>query len=147
MHVRVHIGCILIPAETCVIANDILSPKVFSYALCPQPVHPLLQKEVNNIKRHFGMRYLTSLGKALYPALYPILGIWFFIIHPTFWSLFKTRLLPLLFVSLLVYTLLFMFTFLPQAAFLAIFHGPAAFVSAAFLVLGEGRLVYLSWEV
>ena len=109
-------------------------------------MHPLLQKEVNNIKSHFGMRYLTSLGKALYPALYPVFGIWFFIVHPPFWSLFKTRLLPLLFVSLLVYTLLFMFTFLPQAAFLAIFHGPAAFVSAAFLVLGEGRLVYVSWK-
>jgi hypothetical protein len=33
-----------------------------------------------------------------------------------------------------------MFAFLPQAALLAIFHGPAAFVSAAFLVLGEGEL-------
>lgn len=33
-----------------------------------------------------------------------------------------------------------MFAFLPQAALLAIFHGPAAFVSAAFLVLGEGAL-------
>lgn len=83
------------------------------------------------------------MGTGLYPALYPILGIWFFIVHPPFWSLFKTRLLPLLFVSLLVYTLLFMFTFLPQAAFLAIFHGPAAFVSAAFLVLGEGVLISL----
>lgn len=39
-----------------------------------------------------------------------------------------------------MYTLLFMFAFLPQAALLAIFHGPAAFVSAAFLVLGEGEL-------
>ncbi|OBT67482.1 hypothetical protein VE03_03121 [Pseudogymnoascus sp. 23342-1-I1] len=87
------------------------------------------------------MRYLTPLGKALYPALYPIWGIWFFIVHPPFWSLFKTRLIPVLFLSLLVYTLLFMFAFLPQAALLAIFHGPAAFVSAAFLVLGEGAVV------
>ncbi|KFX95442.1 hypothetical protein V490_03871 [Pseudogymnoascus sp. VKM F-3557] len=87
------------------------------------------------------MRYLTPLGAALYPALYPILGIWFFITHPPFWSLFKTRLIPVLFLSLLVYTLLFMFAFLPQAALLAIFHGPAAFVSAAFLVLGEGAVI------
>lgn len=47
----------------------------------------------------------------------------------------------MLFISLLVYTLLFMFAFLPQAAFLAIFHGPAAFLSAAFLVLGEGAVI------
>ncbi|ELR08256.1 hypothetical protein VC83_04557 [Pseudogymnoascus destructans] len=87
------------------------------------------------------MRYLTPLGKALYPALYPIWGVWFFIAHPPFWSLFKTRLIPMLFLSLLVYTLLFMLAFLPQAALLAIFHGPAAFVSAAFLVLGEGAVI------
>ena len=85
------------------------------------------------------MRYLTPLGMALYPVLYPIRGIWFFIVHPPFWGLFKARLIPLLFLSLLVYTLLFMFAFLPQAALLAIFHGPAAFVNAAFLVLGEGE--------
>ncbi len=84
------------------------------------------------------MKFITAWGKALYPALYPILGLWFFIIHPPFWRLFGARLIPLLFISLLVYTLLFMFAFLPQAAFLAIFHGPAAFISAAFLVLGEG---------
>jgi len=81
------------------------------------------------------------MGKALYPGLYPLLGIWFFIVHPPFWSLFKARLVPLLFMSLLVYTLLFMFAFLPQAAFLAIFHGPAALLSATFLVLGEGKSV------
>lgn len=115
---------------------------MFSSALYAHlSIHPLPQKEITNFER---MRYLTAMGTGLYPALYPILGIWFFIVHPPFWSLFKTRLLPLLFVSLLVYTLLFMFTFLPQAAFLAIFHGPAAFVSAAFLVLGEGVLIYPS---
>lgn len=92
------------------------------------------------------MRYLTPLGKVLYPALYPIRGIWFFIVHPPFWSLFKTRLIPVLFLSLLVYTLLFMFAFLPQAALLAIFHGPAAFVSAAFLVLGEGELAVFIFQ-
>lgn len=45
-----------------------------------------------------------------------------------------------------MYTLLFMFAFLPQAALLAIFHGPAAFVSAAFLVLGEGELAILLFK-
>lgn len=45
-----------------------------------------------------------------------------------------------------MYTLLFMFAFLPQAALLAIFHGPAAFVSAAFLVLGEGELAVFIFQ-
>jgi hypothetical protein len=113
-----------------------ISPYVI-YKTSPTLTHPtFLSLTVRNITT---MRHLTPLGMALYPALYPIRGIWFFIVHPAFWGLFKARLIPLLFLSLLVYTLLFMFAFLPQAALLAIFHGPAAFVNAAFLVLGEGE--------
>jgi hypothetical protein len=37
--------------------------------------------------------------------------------------------------------LLFTFAYLPQVAFLAVFHGPLAWVNAAFLVLGEGAAV------
>ena len=36
---------------------------------------------------------------------------------------------------------LFIWTYLPQVALLAIFHGPLAWVNAAFLVLGEGAAV------
>ena len=36
---------------------------------------------------------------------------------------------------------LFIWTYLPQVAFLAIFHGPLAWVNGAFLVLGEGAAI------
>ena len=36
---------------------------------------------------------------------------------------------------------LFIWTYLPQVAFLAIFHGPGAWVNATFLVLGEGAAI------
>ena len=37
--------------------------------------------------------------------------------------------------------LLFTFTYLPQVAFLMIFHGHLAWFNAVFLVLGEGQVV------
>jgi uncharacterized protein involved in cysteine biosynthesis len=36
---------------------------------------------------------------------------------------------------------LFIWTYLPQVAFLAIFHGPGAWLNATFLVLGEGAAI------
>lgn len=56
-------------------------------------------------------------------------------------TVFGRRIIPLLVVSLLVLGFLFTFTYLPQVAFLAIFHGPVAWFNAAVLVLGEGALV------
>jgi uncharacterized protein involved in cysteine biosynthesis len=40
-----------------------------------------------------------------------------------------------------VLTNLFVWTYLPQVAFLAIFHGPLAWVNGVFLVLGEGAAI------
>lgn len=73
--------------------------------------------------------------------LYPFKGIYFYAAHPAWWPLFGRRIFPLIVVSILVFGFLFTFTFLPQAAFLAIFHGPAAFLNATFLVLGEGAVI------
>lgn len=53
----------------------------------------------------------------------------------------RARLLPCLLLSLFVLATLFFWTYLPQVALLAIFHGPLAWVNAAFLVLGEGAAV------
>ena len=44
-------------------------------------------------------------------------------------------------ISFIVYFLLFTFTFLPQFAFLAIFHGSGAWLNAVVLVLGEGLVI------
>ncbi|KAG4420345.1 hypothetical protein IFR04_006551 [Cadophora malorum] len=74
-------------------------------------------------------------------ALYPFKGIYYFCAHHEFWPLFGRRLIPLVVTSIVVLGLLFTFTYLPQVAFLAIFHGPVAWFNAVFLVLGEGQVV------
>lgn len=84
------------------------------------------------------VKYLKRAGIA---ASYAIRGIWFYLRHREFWPLFASRLLPLTLISFLVYFILFTFTFLPQYAFLAIFHGWGAWVNAVVLVLGEGLII------
>lgn len=73
--------------------------------------------------------------------LYPFKGIYYFCTHHAFYPLFGRRLVPLTVTSIVVLGLLFAFTYLPQVAFLAIFHGRLAWFNAAFLVLGEGQVV------
>lgn len=73
--------------------------------------------------------------------LYPFKGIYYFLAHREYYPLFGRRLIPLTITSIVVLALLFTFTYLPQAAFLLIFHGPTAWVNAVFLVLGEGQVV------
>lgn len=68
-------------------------------------------------------------------------GIFYFIRHPFLYPLLQARLLPCVLLSLFVFTNLFVWTYLPQVAFLAIFHGPLAWVNGAFLVLGEGAAI------
>lgn len=87
---------------------------------------------------------LTKPFKSVVSAswLYPFKGIYFFATHPAWWPLFGRRLIPLIFVSIVVFGFLFTFAYLPQVAFLALFgHGPLAFLNAVFLVLGEGAVV------
>ena len=87
------------------------------------------------------VHYLTRAGVA---ASYPIRGIWYFLRNKEFWPLFTGRLLPLSLISFLVYLVLFTFAFLPQYAFLAIFHGWGAWVNAVVLTLGEGLIIIQS---
>jgi len=69
-------------------------------------------------------------------------GIYFFATHPNFYPLIRSRLLPCTLLSLFVLGTLFTWTYLPQVAFLAIFHGRAgAWLNATFLVLGEGAAI------
>ena len=86
-------------------------------------------------------RPVNYFRRALRAAAYPLRGIWYFLRHPAFYPLFVGRLFPLSIISLLVYLLLFTFTFLPQYAFLALFHGWGAWVNAIVLVLGEGLVL------
>ncbi|KAL4780945.1 hypothetical protein BJX76DRAFT_28670 [Aspergillus varians] len=80
-----------------------------------------------------------DLSKAAW--LYPLRGIYYFASHRFLWPLFKTRLIPIVLLSAFIYTILFFFAYLPQVAFLAIFQGAGAWVSGAFLVLGEGAAI------
>ena len=86
-------------------------------------------------------RPVSYLRRAGIAASYPLRGIWYFSRTREFWPLFLGRLLPLSLISLVVYFLLFVFTFLPQVAFLAIFQGAGAWVNATILVLGEGLVI------
>ncbi|KAI1804655.1 hypothetical protein F4811DRAFT_519314 [Daldinia bambusicola] len=86
-------------------------------------------------------RFSSYISKGLIAASYPLQGIYYFLRHPAYYPLFLGRLLPLSIISFLVYTILFMFAFLPQYAFLAIFHGWGAWISAVVLVLGEGLVI------
>ncbi|KAG5982389.1 hypothetical protein E4U55_001983 [Claviceps digitariae] len=89
----------------------------------------------------FRSRPANYLWRAGVAASYPIQGIWFFLRNREFWPLFTGRLLPLSLISFLVYLILFTFAFLPQYAFLAIFHGWGAWVNAVVLTLGEGLVI------
>ncbi|KAK6065019.1 hypothetical protein SCUP515_11418 [Seiridium cupressi] len=86
-------------------------------------------------------RPASYVSRALTAAGYPLRGIYYFLRHPAYYPLFLSRLLPLSLISILVYTILFTFAFLPQYAFLAIFHGWGAWVNAVVLVLGEGLVI------
>lgn len=86
-------------------------------------------------------RPFTYLKRAGIAASYAVRGIWFYLRNREFWPLFASRILPLSLISFLVYFILFTFTFLPQYAFLAIFHGWGAWVNAVVLVLGEGLII------
>ncbi|KAF2195483.1 hypothetical protein K469DRAFT_744058 [Zopfia rhizophila CBS 207.26] len=85
----------------------------------------------------------------IYPArdgffacLYPIKGIFYFIKHPFLYPLLRARLLPAFLLSAFVLLNLFFWTYLPQVAFLAIFHRTgSAWVNGTFLVLGEGAAI------
>ncbi|TQS32556.1 hypothetical protein Golomagni_07125 [Golovinomyces magnicellulatus] len=81
------------------------------------------------------------LSRAATAASYPLRGIGHFVRTREFWPLFWSRLLPLSIISFIVYFLLFVFAFLPQYAFLAIFHGWGAWINAVVLVLGEGLVI------
>lgn len=89
------------------------------------------------------LRVCTSPARAVSHSswLYPLKGIYYFCAHPFLWPLLRARLLPSALLSLFVLTNLFLWTYLPQVALLAVFHGHLAWLNATFLVLGEGAAI------
>lgn len=102
----------------------------------PTPAQGRLRSVIKPIERP-----ASYVSRALTAAYYPLKGIYYFLRHPAYYPLFFSRLLPLSLISILVYTILFTFAFLPQYAFLALFHGWGAWVNAVVLVLGEGLVI------
>ncbi|KAH8769166.1 hypothetical protein F5883DRAFT_643825 [Diaporthe sp. PMI_573] len=86
-------------------------------------------------------RFVDYIWRAFRSAAYPIQGIWYFSKQGKFWPLWAGRLLPLSLVSLIVYLILFLFAYLPQVAFLAIWQVRGAWFSALILTLGEGLVL------
>lgn len=68
-------------------------------------------------------------------------GIHYYSTHRFLWPVLRARLLPCMVLSTCVLALLFTFAYVPQALFLMIFHGSAAWFNATILVLGEGAAI------
>jgi len=73
--------------------------------------------------------------------LYPVKGVSYFLSNKSLWHPLTSRLLPAMGLSAVVIIAMFVFTYFPQAAILALFHGPLAFVNAAMLVLSESATI------
>lgn len=69
-------------------------------------------------------------------------GIIYFIGHPFLYPLARKRLLPAFLLTVFVIVNLFVWAYLPQVAFLAIFHNTgSAWVNGTFLTLGEASAI------
>ncbi|KAJ7168068.1 hypothetical protein C8R43DRAFT_1157545 [Mycena crocata] len=74
---------------------------------------------------------------------YPFQGILYFVSHASLYRSIFPVILKTLLTALGVTAALFMFTYLPQVAFCAVFSGPFAFATAALLVLGEAYAIIM----
>jgi len=73
--------------------------------------------------------------------LYPIKGILFFASHKDLWRPLMDKLIPTITTGISVTTAMFIFTYIPQAAALAIVNGPFAAISTILLVLSESSTI------
>ncbi|KAG8913003.1 hypothetical protein FRC01_004780 [Tulasnella sp. 417] len=75
--------------------------------------------------------------------LYPIGGIYYLLRHAHLWKPLAKPMLLTAALSVVITSIMFFFTYLPQAAVLVLFNGPLAFVTAVPLVLGESSTIVL----
>lgn len=76
-----------------------------------------------------------------YSYTYPIKGIYYFLRHKELSKPLRDKLAPLITTGVGVTTMMFLFTYLPQAALLTVFSGPLAVISTIFLVLSESATI------
>jgi len=67
----------------------------------------------------------------------------YFISHRPLWAPLSRKLIPALTMGLGIFGSMFLFTYLPQAAVMAIFNGPLAALSTALLVLSESSTIFM----
>ncbi|KAK4982633.1 hypothetical protein LTR66_009170 [Elasticomyces elasticus] len=75
--------------------------------------------------------------------LYPLKGILYFMSHRALWKPLLSKLAPTITMGIGIISSMFFFTYLPQAAVLALVNGPLAAVSAALLVLSESSTIFM----
>lgn len=83
------------------------------------------------------LRALTTQAATSGAYLYPIKGIVYFLSHRALWKPLLAKLVPTLTLGAGVTTLMFVFTYVPQAALMAFTNGPIAALTAGLLVLSE----------
>ncbi|KAF5386930.1 hypothetical protein D9615_001715 [Tricholomella constricta] len=74
---------------------------------------------------------------------YPLLGIVYFVSHPSLYRAVAPIIIKCIISALGITIGLFVFTYIPQVAFCALFSGPFAFITAAVMVLGEAYAIIL----
>ncbi|KAF2109582.1 hypothetical protein BDV96DRAFT_615615 [Lophiotrema nucula] len=74
--------------------------------------------------------------------LYPLKGIAYFFTHRSLWKPLADKLVPTLSLGLGVTILMFVFTYVPQAAVLTIFNGPLSILTTVLLVLSESSTIF-----
>jgi len=87
-------------------------------------------------------RILTRDAVRFGTYLYPLKGIAYFFTHRSLWKPLVQKLIPTISLGLGVTTFMFAVTYVPQAAVLAIFNGPLAFITTILLVLSESSTIF-----
>lgn len=72
--------------------------------------------------------------------LYPILGIPYFLWHPTLWSSFCRVLLPEIMLFVFMYFMFYIFLYPPQAVLALFFNGPSGIITAWIAILHESTV-------
>lgn len=72
---------------------------------------------------------------------YPLKGIPYLLSHPNLYAMIASRLMPTILLGLAVTAIMFLFTYVPQAALLTLMNGPLGFINAISLVLSESATI------
>lgn len=116
----------------------------------PESDHKLRNRVVDSISRRAENALTEDYGKARAMAtdavqsrayLYPIKGVFYFIAHRSLWQPLLDRVVPYGTLTASVIGAMFVITYLPQLAVMALFNGPLAVYSTVLLTLNESSII------